>query len=402
VSRYVRVVAASGLANLGDGIRQVALPLLAALITRDPVLVGGLTACAYVPWMFLGLPIGALVDRHRPELFLVGAAIARFVLLGILTVALVSGNRSMLLLYVVAFALGIGEAAYDNASQSLIPRVVPDEKLDKANSALVTVERFGQDLAGPAAGGVLFAASAALPFGLSAIALLISAGLVVGIRTESPVAAGGPVVRGVIADAAAGVRWLWRGGQVRTIVLTGAAGLTFFTQVWEPLLVLLAVGPMGVSDAGFGVILAVGAGGGIVGALLTPALLKGFSQRTLQIAALALAAVGSLLLAAFPTAVMAAAVLATTSVSFALWNVLSVTMRQRLVPSAMLARVNAANRTLSMTAGTLGTVVGGAVGYLWGLTAPLWLSGGALVAVTLLFMASRRTSAEREQHAPAG
>lgn len=252
MSRYVRIVAASGLANLGDGIRQVALPLLAAVITRDPILVGGLTACAYLPWMLFGLPIGALVDRHRPEVFLVGAAIARFFLLGVLTAALLADSRSMLLLYVVAFALGIGEAAYDNASQSLIPRVVPDEQLDKANSALVTVERFGQDLAGPAAGGVLFAASTALPFGLSAVALLVAAGLIVGMRTKSPaVVADGPVVRGVIADAAAGVRWLWRGGPVRTVVLTGAAGLTFFTQVWEPLLVLLlAVGPMGFQKLG--------------------------------------------------------------------------------------------------------------------------------------------------------
>lgn len=61
----------------------------------------------------------------------------------------------------------------------------------------------------------------------------------------------------------------------------------------------------------------------------------------------------------------------------------------------MLGRVNAATRTLSMTAGTLGTLVGGAVGYLYGLSAPLWLSGGALLVVTLLFAVSRRVPAEQ-------
>jgi hypothetical protein len=92
-----RVVAASGLANLGDGVRQVALPLLAAAITQDALLVAGLTAVAYVPWMLLGLPIGALVDRGRPELFVLGAAVARGVLFGVLTLTLVLDVRSMLL-----------------------------------------------------------------------------------------------------------------------------------------------------------------------------------------------------------------------------------------------------------------------------------------------------------------
>jgi len=88
ISVYRRVVAASGLANLGDGVRQVALPLLAAAITQDAALVAGLTAIAYVPWMLLGLPIGALVDRSRPELFVLGAAVARGVLFGVLTLTL--------------------------------------------------------------------------------------------------------------------------------------------------------------------------------------------------------------------------------------------------------------------------------------------------------------------------
>jgi MFS family permease len=400
ISAYRRVVAASGLANLGDGIRQVALPLLVTAITQDAVLVAGLTAVAYAPWMLLGLPIGALVDRSRPELFVLGAAVTRAVLFGVLTLALLLDVESMVLLYVVAFLLGVGEAAYDNASQSLIPRVVDDADLEKANSALVSFERLGQDLVGPAVGGVMFAAAAALPFGVSAAALLIGAVLVMGLRTPAPEVEGRPTPRAVLREAAEGMRWLFGARFVRTIILTGA-GLTFFTQTWEGLLVLLATGPMGTSEAVFGLILAGGAVGGIVGAMVTAPLVRRFPQRALQIAALAIAAVGNFVLAAFPTPVLAAVVLSTTSFSFALWNVLSVTIRQRLVPGTVLGRVNAASRTLSMTAAPLGALAGGGLAAVLDLRAPLWVSGLALVVITLAFaLVTRSSRGTREEAEP--
>lgn len=389
ITGHHRVVAASGLANLGDGVRQVALPLSAAAITHDAVLVAGLTAVAYVPWMLFGLPVGALVDRARPELYVVWAAVLRGALFGALALALVLDVRSMVLLYAVAFLLGVGEAAYDNASQSLIPRVVADAVLERANSALVGVERLGQDLIGPAVGGVMFAAAASLPFAVSAAALLLAGVLVTGLRTPAPAVAGRPTPGAVLREAAEGIRWLTGHRFVRTIVVTGA-GLTFFTQTWEGLLVLLAVGPMGTSEAVFGLVLAGGAVGGIVGALATAPLVRRFPQRALQVAALAVAAAGDLVLAAVPTPLCAAVVLSTTSFSFALWNVLSVTIRQRLVPPAVLGRVNAASRTLSMTAAPLGALAGGGLAAALGLRAPLWISGVALVAITGLFVRATR------------
>ncbi|MFC5231080.1 MFS transporter [Pseudonocardia zijingensis] len=398
ITAYRRVVAASGLANLGDGVRQVALPLLAASITQDAVLVAGLTAIAYVPWMLLGLPIGALVDRSRPELFVVWAAVSRGALFGVLTLALLLDAGSMWLLYAVAFLLGVGEAAYDNASQSLVPRLVADADLERANSALVSVERLGQDLVGPAVGGVMFAAAASLPFAVSAAALLLAGVLVTGLRTPAPAVDGRPTPRALLREAADGMRWLLRARYVRTIILTGA-GLTFFTQTWEGLLVLLAVGPMGTSETVFGLILAGGAVGGIAGGALTALLVHRFPQRALQVVALAVAAAGNFVLAAFPTPVLAAVVLSTTSFSFALWNVLSVTIRQRMVPATVLGRVNAAARTLSMTAAPLGALAGGGLAAVLDLRAPLWVSGLALLVVTAMFAVATR-DAERvgERH----
>ena len=106
----------------------------------------------------------------------------------------------------MAFLLGIGEAVYDNASQSLVPRLVPDRQLESANGALVTAERVGQDLVGPAAAGLLFTAGVALPFGLNAALLMTAAALLIGIRTVRP----GHGDRGdVLSATVAGMRWLW-------------------------------------------------------------------------------------------------------------------------------------------------------------------------------------------------
>ncbi len=261
-----RVVTAAALSNLGDGLRVVALPLLAAALTSDPLLVSGLVVAAYLPWVLFGLPIGSVVDRGRPEVFMLVANIGRAVLLGSLTVGLATGLTSIWLLYVVAFLLGIGEAIYDNASQSLVPRLVADRQLETANGALVTAERVGQDLIGPAVAGVLFTATVVLPFGLNAVLLAVAGALLIGIRTEAPRL---QERGGVLAETVAGMRWLWQDRFVRRLILTGAC-LVFTTSVWESTLVLLATGPVGLSAAGYGLVLGLGALGGVGGALATP------------------------------------------------------------------------------------------------------------------------------------
>jgi MFS family permease len=379
-----RVIGSAALANLGDGIRHVALPLLVVSITREPVAVSMLTAVSYLPWVLLGLPLGAYVDRSSPVVVAAGANIGRAVLLAALSVALLAGDRSLASLYVVVFLLGAGEAAYDNAAQSLLPRVVADAALERANGTLAIVEQVGLDLAGPALGGLIFATSAALPFGLNAVGLITGAALIARIHIARRPAVIRPSVRDFLSGVPAGLRWLWRNGLVRSIILTGA-GLTFFTQMWLPLLVLLALGPMGLSKTGYGVMLALGAIGGVIGAAATPLLIRRFEHRGLQVLALVMTSAGVLALAALPTPVITALVWGDTGFTFALWNVLSVTLRQRLVPPDLLGRVNSASRTLSTTAVPLGALAGGAVAGVLGLRAAFWLSGFAVAVLAVAF-----------------
>jgi MFS family permease len=393
-----RAIAAAALSNLGDGLRAVALPLLAVTLTHDPLLVSGLVVAAYVPWVVFGLPIGTLVDRGRPERFMRLANVGRAILLTLLVAALATDLVSIWLLYVVAFLLGIGEALYDNAAQSLVPRLVDSNRLEAANGALVTAERVGEDLAGPAVAGLLFTTAAVLPFGLNALLTAVSAVLLVSVRSTSSIQAAR--LTGVVAETVAGLRWLWKETFIRRLVLTGAV-LVFATWLWESTLVLLATKVVGLTAAGYGLALALGGLGGVIGAVATPRLVVRMDRWLLQLGSIGLCGLCDLLLAISPSAVTVALAWGGTGFGFALWHVISLSTRQRVVPENLLARVNSAARTLSITALPTGALAGGILANAVGLRAPAIVSGGGILLLLLAYAATSRRDRALLQPAPA-
>ncbi|MEX5632812.1 MFS transporter [Parafrankia sp. FMc2] len=381
---YHRLLAAAALSNLGDGIRLVAVPLVAVASSDDPLVVAGLTAAGYLPWALFGLPIGALVDRHRPEKVMAAANASRLLLL--IALALVASSGTIPLLVSIVFVLGVGEAAYDNAAQSLLPRLVADSSLEHANGRLVTLERTGQDVIGPALAGLLVAWAVGAPFAVNAVLLAVALALLAGIRTPPPPAPAEPTrLRREVTE---GVNWLWQSHPVRRIVLAGAV-LTFLTMFWESTLVLLAVDRIGLSTSAVGWMLAIGALGGTVGGLATPRIVSRVPAHDLLPAVPLCCGVAVLALAAWPTAVLAGAAWGLTGFTFSVWNVLSTSLRQRTVPAGLLGRVNAANRVISMIAVPAGAVAGGAVAAALTLTAPLWGSAAGLLALGTALLAHR-------------
>jgi Transmembrane secretion effector len=172
---FLRLWAAVGISNLGDGVAAAALPLLAAALTHDPVLVAGLTVAQRLPWILFALPAGVIVDRSdRRALMwrtdaLRGLAMAGFALL----IALDQG--SIALLYAIAFALGFADTLVDTAYRTLLPRLVADDELEQANARLYGAEIVTNRFVGPPLGGLLFAAAVSAPFLLDAASFLLAA-----------------------------------------------------------------------------------------------------------------------------------------------------------------------------------------------------------------------------------
>ena len=184
-----------------------AFPLLVAAITRDPLLVAGATLVGRLPWLLFALISGALVDRMDRKRVMVITDILRAVGVGLLALGLWIGDVSLVVIYLVAFGLGIAETFFDTSAEAFTPRLVSEDQLPTANGRLQALEFVGGALAGPPVGALLFAVTVSLPFVFDSVSFAIAALLVALIpgayRSERVTEAS------VGEDIKEGLRWLW-------------------------------------------------------------------------------------------------------------------------------------------------------------------------------------------------
>ena len=169
----------------GDGLRVIALPLLAASIDPSAGAVATVAVAATLPWLLVAIPAGALVDRLDPARVMATAHIARALATLGLTALIMTGSVSILELAIFGFVITSAETFADGSAQSLVVRLVPSALLERANARFVTVETIALDMAGPLAAGVLFLLNPALPFAVSAVCFLVAAATVATIRVPS-------------------------------------------------------------------------------------------------------------------------------------------------------------------------------------------------------------------------
>ncbi|MEU4643422.1 MFS transporter [Micromonospora sp. NPDC023814] len=394
---------AAALANLGDGIRVAAFPLLAAALSDDPVAVAAVAAAQFLPWLVTGLFAGVLADRRGAREIIAAADVARVLVLSTLALAVATARAPIGLVVVAAFLLGVGETLRDTAAQTAVPRLVDDARLEKANGRLVAGEIVGNEFVGPPVGALLFVAGAALPFAVNGASLALAVMLVLSLpltlarpAPERSKAGAGEPSGGAVAPARdgalAGLRWLARQSVLRTLVLVGAA-VAAADSAWFAIFVLYARDSLGLGALGFGLLLATGAGGGLAGSLLADRLIARFRHRHVLTWSMAVTAGAPALLVVAPHRVAAVAVVVSTSAAFAVLNVAALSLRQRLVPGDLLGRVVAASRVLTYGCTALGALAGGALAAGLGLDAPFLLSGAVAVAATVAWSVASRPSA---------
>jgi len=122
--RFRRLWTASATSNLGDGLFMTAVPLLAASLTRDPLLVSGVTASLFLPWLFFALPGGALVDRMDRRIAMARTGWFRTLVLGALTFTVGLDVVNIWIVYLAVFLLGSAETVYESAARAMLPAVV--------------------------------------------------------------------------------------------------------------------------------------------------------------------------------------------------------------------------------------------------------------------------------------
>lgn len=390
------LLTASGLSNLADGLLKVLVPLLAVQLTSSPVLVAVVAASFRLPWLVTAIPAGVLVDRLDRRRAMVVANLVRALAVGMLCLVWATGMESVFMLVVVAFMAGVAETVYDSAAPALLPMIVGRDDLTRANGRLFAVELTANEFVGPPLGGLLIAAGAVLSLATPAAAWLVAVGLLLlgvrgNFRADQPAQPPAAWYR----EALVGLRYLWQHDVLRVLALVVGI-FNFCSQAVYALLVLYVVGPnsaMGLDATAYGLLLAAGAAGSVLGFMFVAERLERRWGRARVITVASF--IAGLALAA-PSATtnpwLLGGALFVGGVAIATWNVITVSLRQRIVPIGLLGRVGSGFRLLAWGTGPLGAIVGGLVAEVVGLRLVFAAAGviAALLVVPVYRLTDRR------------
>ena len=391
---YRLIFSASVISNLGDGVSALAFPWLATLLTRDALLIALVAVAARLPWFLFTLPAGVWTDRADRRVLMVRADLMRMMLtLGVMWLALSAPTApvaqavpgGIFLLAALAFLLGTAEVLRDNAAQTVLPSVVDQADLERANGQMWSAETVMGQFIGPPLAGALIALGIAVPFGFDAASFAAAAGIVwlVTLPPRQGTAGGA-----FLPELAEGIRWMRAHPLLlRLAVVLGLVNATYMATL--TMLVLYGQEVLGLTAFGYGVLLTVGAAGAVIGGLLAPAIAARIGTRASLLAGLASFALSYLLMAATSSVFVTGAALFIEAAGGMLWNVVTVSYRQRIIPDALLGRVNSIYRFFGWGMMPVGALAGGlivmlaepSIGRLERLNLPWWLAGAGGVAL---------------------
>jgi MFS family permease len=363
---YRLLFTATGISNLGDGVSALALPWLATLITRDPALIALVAFATRLPWFLLSIPAGAFVDRGDRKRMIVNADVFRTLLTaGIIALIfalpeLPPGKHAafyILALSALAFLLGSAEVLRDNAAQTLLPSIVAKHDLETANGQLWSVEQVMGSFVGPPLAGILIALAVQAPFLLDAVTFALAAWLVWTIALPPRVK---PPKRALLTEISEGWQWMRAHPMVlRVAVILGLLNGAAFMAL--TMLVLVSQEILGLSALGHGILLTAGAAGGVVGGLFGPRIVARIGAINSVRLALIIFPIPYLAIGLTTSPILVGIMLFFEMLAALIWNIVTVSWRQRIIPDDILGRVNSLYRFFGWGMMPFGALAGGLI-----------------------------------------
>ncbi|HZH26929.1 MAG TPA: MFS transporter [Azospirillaceae bacterium] len=391
---FTRLWAAQAVSALGSRFTRTALPVIAILtLGGDARDVAWLAALSVMPGVLVGLCAGGFVDRTRKRTLLIWADLVRAILVASIPVAAWLDGLSLEHLYLVAAAAGAATTLFQIADNAFLPTLVGKDQLVAANARIEATDATAE-ITGPALAGILIqVVTAPVTLLLDALSFVWSAALLARIRARE-ILAPQSEARGVLARLVDDLRVGWIQGLRHPVVGPTFAALalqTFFGGFFFALYMLYTLRTLGLDAGTVGVIIGVGGGGALCGSLIARHMDRIFGLGPAMILALALGQAGSLLI---PAAAEAGAF----QIPFLVLHqflgdgflvaflIHAVSLRQTLLPTEILGRVNA---TYHVAAGLLlpvGTLLAGVLADRIGIAAAVWIGvvGGLLAPLALL------------------
>jgi MFS family permease len=375
---FNRIWRGFALASCGDGFAQGAVPLVAVAIDPSPLAVSAVAAADVLPWLVVALPAGHFADRYPRGPVAAVANVARAAALAAGAFLLVTGRMKLGDLIAVVLLNAAGRAIYYSAYQAMVPAAVPRADLEHANGVLTSTEMATEHLAGPVAGSSLFAVSASIPFFADAAAMLASCFSYVRLRVKPEPSTSGP------DSVWGGVRLLLADERLR-ILLFLITALSLLQGMEFGVLVLLATKQWGIRAGAYGVFLAIGAVGNLIGGLIAERQAKRFGSGRALIVFAVVSGTGYLIMAATHSWAVAGPAYALVGVAVIVITVIATTLRQRFTPDHLMGRVGGAWRGIVWGAAPVGALAAGSVATLWSLNMPLIVAGVLQIAVAIMF-----------------
>lgn len=352
-----RLLFGSGtLTNLGDGLVMLALPWLATLMTQNPVAIAAVAAAGRLPWLFFAIPAGVIVDNADHRKLIAHTDLLRAaIVLAILMLAMnepVDGG--IWVLTGLAFLLGSAEVLRDNAAQTMLPSIVDPADLERANGQLWSSEQLTGQFIGPPLAGLLIALGIGIPFGIDAALLVLAAGMVWMISLQ-PKAKANSSFRSALVE---GITFMRRDPLLlRLAIVLGLAN--FIATATITVQVLFAQDVLALSAYYYGWVLSAAAVGAITGSLLAPQIISLFGTQTCLYLSIAAWGLGYATVGVSQSGVTMGIALFFVMMGAMVWNVITVSWRQRRIPSELLGRVNSIYRFFGWGSMPLGALTGG-------------------------------------------
>jgi predicted MFS family arabinose efflux permease len=252
-----------------------------------------------------------------------------------------------------------------------------------ANARIVSGFMTANQLVGPAVGALLFAVGMAVPFGAQATCMALGA-VVISRMARTPSVKTGEPAR-IRRDLKEGFRWLWNHAALRTLAITVFVFNITFGAAWS-VLVLIAIERLQVGEVGYGLMITVGAIGGLLGAAAYVALESRFSLGDIMRAGLVIECLTHLTLATTTTPWVGMSILFLFGAHNSIWRTTTTTIRQRAVPEDFQGRVSSLNQLGSYGGMVLGAALGGFIAGRWGVTGPFWFAFiGSVITLALIW-----------------
>jgi MFS family permease len=380
---------AGAVSGFGSYITLLALQTLVVLTLHGSVVqVGWLNAARWLPYLVVGVVVGALVDRRRRRPVMVATDLAQAVLLAAIPVLWWLDLLSLPALLGIVVVFGAASVVNDAAAMAFLPRLVQPRYLQRAHARTDSTDAAAMT-AGPALGGLLVSAlGSPLAVMADSATYLYSAVTLSRIKLSEPPPKAGTTVRSLLPEIREGVRWVYRGSGLRILAIA-THGWFAGNAVVGVVLAPYALRVLGLTPLQFGIIGAVGGIGALAGAAVTTRVgLRLGTGRTI-IACHVITTAGVLVMVpaglhtqGWASAAVLAAGQGLYGVAMGMSNSHEMSYRQLITPDELQARTNTTMRSLNRAVMVVAAPLAGVLADDWGIRPALLLAAGIFALVS--------------------